>query len=78
MTLKVDGRSRMGKFIRSLIDDPLPSVCISQGTHGGYVLGILNMAPFQEQSVCEAADRAALEVIKNSLDVEGYVIGYLT
>jgi hypothetical protein len=73
LVLTVDGRTKMGKFIRSLINNPLPNLCVYDDRYNGYILDIVGMAPYQEMQVCEAAERAALEVFKESLGVRGRI-----
>lgn len=76
LILDVDGRSAFGRFIRGLIQDPIPNVSISKYRYGGYILQITDIAPFQEQSIREAAQEKALEVIRNSFGIKGRVESY--
>jgi hypothetical protein len=74
IVLKLDGRTKLAHFLLSLDE---PQFRISKTTFGGLTLDILGMAPYQEKTVCEAAERAALNVIKEALNIEGYVKGYI-
>jgi hypothetical protein len=76
LILKVDGRSKLGKFMNHLIKEPLDNLSINTYSAGRYDLSIKDMAIYQERSVCEAAEKAALSVIEEAIGIEGYISGY--
>lgn len=72
--LRVDGRSKLGKFLSSLEENPINNLDVTKSTYfRGYIFSILGISPFQERSVCVAAQETALQIIKENLGVEGYV-----
>jgi hypothetical protein len=73
LVLKIDGRSRKGKWIRSLMKTPHAGFSIEHNPAFGYVLAIHDMIGHQERSVNEAAQRAALAVVSKGLGVEGHI-----
>jgi hypothetical protein len=78
IVLIVDGRSKMGEFLSSLIERPMPNLRIDKSQSRKYRLHIkYNIKNCQWCSVYEAADDAALKVLKKSLNIKGYVQDYL-
>ncbi|OGU59815.1 MAG: hypothetical protein A2V66_12185 [Ignavibacteria bacterium RBG_13_36_8] len=77
LILSVDGRSEMGKFFKSLIEDPIPNLQVWK-TRIGFQLFVGQPLGYQHEYVCNEAEQAALRVIESKLKVEGYVDSYLS
>lgn len=77
--LSVDGRSKLGKFLNSIQSSPLLNVSVTKSNRdGGYVLFINDMGSYHELSVWIASNKAALEVIKEGLVIDGRLKEYNT
>ena len=67
----------MKRFLDSLIRNPLRSVRVTfSRKRRGYLVGIGAHIPYQERSVHEAAEEAALALLRNELNVDGVVEGF--
>lgn len=78
LILSVDSRTKMGKFFKSLIEDPLPNVEVSKAIYyGGFSLRLLRVSSYRERRVEIAKKKAALKVIMDSLDIRGHVFDYI-
>lgn len=76
LILNIDEGTEMGKFIRTIIDTPIPNASISYSKYySGFLVHINDLGVYREKSLSEAAQEAALKVIKDSLGVDGYVCG---
>jgi hypothetical protein len=77
LVLRVDGRTKAGKLLRSLVQEPIPNASITRRRPGEYLLHIQGMSRYQGQSVNQAAETAALATLKEELGVDAYVKSYL-
>jgi hypothetical protein len=77
LILPVDGRSAMGKFLKSLMENPIPNLQVWRARKGFQLL-IGNPLGYQHEYVCKEAEEAALRVIESKLGIEGYVESYLS
>jgi len=80
--LSVDGRTTIGRFLRSLIADPLPGVAVWHQPSYGYGIAVgsgqcvwEHEAPL-DQAPAEAGANAALAVFREALRVDGWVYTY--
>ena len=76
LILTVDGRTSAGRFLRTLIANPIKGLTVSHQRGWGYHLIVSDICPYQEVSVNEAAKKAALAVIQSVFPVEGQVVRY--
>jgi hypothetical protein len=80
--LHVDGRTGFGRFLRSLMDDPLPNLRIHYCPDSGYEISLSCTkckwphAACLELAPAEAGARAALAVLEEALGVEGWIHTY--
>ena len=77
LILLIDGRTAMGRFINSLMKDPLPNVSVVK-TREGFELYIGKPIGYQQEVVNVAAEKAALKVIEERLEIKGVVASYLS
>jgi hypothetical protein len=77
LILAADGRTAAGKFLRSLMTEPIEGLSVSHRRGWGYHLYIRDICPYQEISVNEAAKKAAVSVIREVLPVEAHVVTYI-
>jgi|GEM_PF-7081379 len=70
LILEADGRTKIGKFVISLINDPIPNLVVERNYvyyGGGYFLRLrYPPTPYQTRSVFEAREQAAAKVISDA------------
>lgn len=75
--VKADGRGAVGKILNGLIEDPPAWLMVTREPGRGYGVHLHYGFVCQERTPMIAAAHAALEVIREELDVEGYVEEYV-
>jgi hypothetical protein len=69
-----DRRSAWGRFLKSLVNDPLPEARISLDSHlRRYVLHLNDLSLGQEATAATAAQEAAWAILEEEYGIQGYV-----
>jgi hypothetical protein len=79
LILDVDGKSRLGRFLLKNSSE-LERASIEKDFKSpkrGLLLSIYDMHSRQEMAIDEVAAEAALEIVKNRLDIDGFVDTYI-
>ena len=69
-----DRRSAWGRFLKSLVNDPVPEVSVDLSNYlRRYVLHLNGLRLGQEATVATAAGEAAWAILEQEYGIQGYV-----
>lgn len=76
--LTVEPESQSNEFLDRLVSSPGRRYSVTKHGNARYTLHIDGLLQYQEQTVNQAAAKAALAILNGELDLQGEVCGYLT
>jgi hypothetical protein len=69
-----DRRSAWGRFLKTLVNDPVPEASVSLSAYlRRYVLHLNGLKLGQEATVATAAEEAAWAIVEQEYSIQGYV-----